>query len=133
MGLACATIIAGCASNPRGDLERGVCPSYIVFPGERTQMGRERYGDSTTESQLAGYRDREVANCEQHLTNGDATALAVLLEYWYSQSNPGQVAAVYKTYLENGRDERLIADVAEGRLVPAPGDLVAPFQGLTEG
>jgi hypothetical protein len=108
-------VVLGCASGQRKaqrDLEKGYCPSYIVYPGEQSQSGRERYNAAATDVELATYRDRELANCEKQLTSGDASALAVLLEYWNSQQNPQKVAAAYKTYLKNGSDNRELAEAS---------------------
>ena len=102
----------GCASGQRKaqtGLEKGYCPSYIVFPGERSGSGRERYDATATDAELAVYRDRELANCERRLASGDAAALVALLEYWHAQKNLPKVAAVYKTYLEKGDDNRELA------------------------
>jgi S1-C subfamily serine protease len=108
-----AAMALGCASGqrkPYRDLEKGVCPSYIIYPGGRSELGRERYGETATEVELSSYRDRELANCEQRLADGEVLALNVLLEYWYKQQNLQKVAAAYKTYLESGSDDRQLAE-----------------------
>ena len=110
--LVVCSLLAGCASSPRDALERGDCPAYIVFPGERSQQGRARYGESTTDAELARYRDREVANCEARLAAGDASAMAALLEYWHAVQNPVQVTAVLRTYVETGSDRRELAQAS---------------------
>ena len=82
-----AVVVMGCASGPgtkagqrqaHEELGDGLCPSFIIYPGERTQSGRERYSDAATENGLANYRDRELANCENALASGNAAALNVL-------------------------------------------------------
>jgi serine protease Do len=113
-----AALLPGCASGQRqahNDLEEGVCPSFIVYPGERSQSGRERYGEAATEADLANYRNRELANCETALVHGDVAALNVLLEYWYGQNDPKRIAATYKTYLDKGSDIHELGE-AGGRL-----------------
>jgi len=108
-----AVAVTGCASGPgtkasqrqaHEDLANGLCPAFIIYPGERAQSGRERYSDAATDGGLANYRDREIANCERVLASGDAAAMNVLLEYWYAQNNQQAVAATYKSYLEKGSD-----------------------------
>jgi hypothetical protein len=108
-----AAFVLGCASGPgtpagqrkaQKNLEQGLCPSSIVYPGGRSQLGRERYSHEATDAELAAYRDREVTNCEQNLASGDVVALNVLLEYGYGQNDPQRIAAAYKAYLEKGSD-----------------------------
>jgi serine protease Do len=117
--LCIAAVVVGCASGPgtkagqrqaHEDLDDGLCPSFIIYPGDRTQAGRERYSDAATEKGLANYRDRELANCENALASGDAAALNVLLEYWYAQNNQQEVAATYKAYLQKGSDVRELGE-----------------------
>lgn len=108
-------LLSGCASGPHGDLERGECPAFIVFPGERSQMGRERYGSATTDADLARYSNREVANCERLLAAGSPSALAALLEYGYAREDLERVVKVYETYVQNGSDRRELA-AASGKL-----------------
>ena len=114
-------VVMGCASGPgtkagqrkaHEDLGDGVCPSFIIYPGERSQSGRERYSDAATENGLANYRDRELANCENALASGNVAALNALLEYWYAQNNQQGVAATYKTYLEKGSDVHELAEAS---------------------
>ncbi len=115
-----ATVL-GCASGPgsnaaqRGahkDLEKGDCPSFIAFPGERSEFGRQRYGAAEADANLASYRDRELANCESKLAAGDAAALRVLVEYWYVQKSPRNIASAYKTYLKKGSDVAVLAEAS---------------------
>lgn len=110
-----AVLLLGCASPQRraqSDLEEGLCPSFIIFPGERSDSGRQRYGEATTEAELAAYRDRELSNCEARLASGDATALSVILEYGYLQKDPQRVVAAYIVYLETGNDVSELADAS---------------------
>lgn len=108
-----AALVLGCASGPGTpagqrkayrNLEQGLCPSSIIYPGERSQLGRERYSQEATDADLANYRDRELANCENHLASGDVFALNVVLEYGYGKNDPQRIAAAYKAYLEKGSD-----------------------------
>jgi S1-C subfamily serine protease len=78
-------------------------------------MGRDRYGADSTEAELAKYSGRELANCEQRLAAGDTSAYVALLDYWQARQDIPQVAAVYKTYVETGSDERELA-AASGKL-----------------
>lgn len=134
-------LLSACASGPQGNLARGECPAFIIFPGERSQMGRERYGDAVTDTDLASYRDREVANCELRLASGDTSALAALLEYWYARKNLAAAVEVYKTYVESGSDQRELA-AASGKLyeiytkgqpgVPADTDAAFHYLGIAQ-
>ncbi len=119
-----AAFVLGCASGPgtkagqrqaHEDLDDGLCPSFIIYPGERSQTGRERYSDDATDTGLANYRDRELANCEKVLASGNAAALNVLLEYWYGQNDSQKIAAVYKSYLQKGSDVHELTE-ASGKL-----------------
>jgi len=137
--VAALALLAGCASSPEGDLDRGDCPAYIVFPGERSQAGRERYGPGITDTELARFRDREVANCEARLARGDTSAMAALLEYWYAVGNAAEVAGVYEAYVASGDDSRELAQASaklyeiysEGRPgVPADPDAAFHYLGM---
>ena len=109
-------IVAGCASGPGNtagqreahkNLDKGHCPDYIIFPGDRAGYARQRYG--ITDAEIPSFRDRELANCEQRLKAGDTAAMHVLVEYWYVQKNSRLVARTYKTYVENGSDREELA------------------------
>ena len=74
--------ILGCSSGPGSEagqrrahkeLDRGACPSFIIYPGTRSEFGRQRYGDAISDEQLAAYLDRELANCEKQQGAGTAT------------------------------------------------------------
>jgi hypothetical protein len=115
-----ATVL-GCASGPGGNssqrkahknLAKGVCPSFIVYPGERSQFARKRYNETASEAEVSGFRDRELANCEQALAAGDAQALHVVVEYWYVQQKSPQAAAAYKVYLLHGRDPAVLGEAS---------------------
>jgi serine protease Do len=111
--LSIAALLLGCASSQRqaiNDLEDGVCPSFIVYPGQRTQDSLDRYGEAATGTALANYRDRELANCETALAAGDAAALNALVEYWQGQNNSRRIAATYKTYLNKGSDAEQLGE-----------------------
>lgn len=104
--------LAACASGPQTQLDRGACPAYIVFPGERSEAGRARYGEKVSDAELALYRDQETTNCNNLLAAGDARALNVLLEYGYAQSDIQLVIASYRTYLEAGDDAPQLAEAS---------------------
>jgi serine protease Do len=108
-------LLQACASGQRqahDDLDEGVCPAFIVDPGERAGSGRERYSEAATEVELTKYRAQELANCETALAAGDAAALNVLLEYWYAQNDPHKIAGLYKSYLAKGSDVRELAEAS---------------------
>jgi serine protease Do len=105
-------VLAACASGPQTQLGRGACPAYIVFPGERSEAGRARYGENISDAQLALYRDQEKTNCNTLLAAGDARALDVLLEYGYAQSDTDLVLASYRAYLDAGNDSLQLAEAS---------------------
>ena len=90
-------VLAACAAGPQAQLEKGVCPASIVFPGERSGAGRARYGENVSDAQLALYRDQEITNCRNQLAAGEDRALDVLLEYGYAQNNNQLILASYLT------------------------------------
>lgn len=114
-------MLVGCASGPGSksgqrnalkDLEQGRCPTYIIYPGQRSDYGRTRYDHEATDAQLGNYRDREVANCRALAARGDADATRVLAEYGYVDHKPREIVAAYSSYLVEGTDQALLAEAA---------------------
>jgi S1-C subfamily serine protease len=112
----------GCSSSPSGksgsrgalaDLRRGVCPDEIIMGGDKgISQGRERYGSDTSYEDLAGYRSKELSNCQKKLNRGDARALSSLVDYYSSHKKAVRVVAAYETYLKTGKDPQVLGSVS---------------------
>ena len=112
--------MVGCGSPQRSgsdrspalsELDQGLCPPDIVDIGGDS-FSSQRYGSGATASQLESYRQREIGNCTQAVSKGQHRALQTLVTYWQEQNAPSQVAAIYRLYVDNGRDRDRLAEAS---------------------
>jgi len=109
--------------------------------GQGIIQGRERYGEKAGYEDLAGYRSRELSNCQEKLQRGDAAALFSLVNYYDSHRKGQRVVAAYESYLKSGKDRQALGEASAelhriyaqgGSGVAADPDMAFKYAGLAE-
>ncbi|MEP6389467.1 MAG: S1C family serine protease [Halioglobus sp.] len=119
-----------------------MCPRSIVYIADSNRWSTNRYGEAASYQQMRRHQERELANCNDALKEGEIRAMRVLESHWLDQQNPTERAAVYKTYVDHGSDSALLEQVSvslytlyirgEPGLAPDPSQAVT-YLGLAVG